>query len=154
MQSSPPTDLASLLSQTNEIIENIAVLNSNLKLYKQVHSLQENLNTLEEKYKSLQTNKKNLKCNKQCKKLNTSKDQNSVDDFLIHLLLSKSISNPPPTVPENVPFTQRQVINDERASAPPLGVIENENENDTLRQASAPPLNENDTLLQASAPPL
>lgn len=103
MQSSSPTEFTSLLSQTNEIIANLAVLNSNVTLYEKVNSLQEDLNSLEEKYNSLETNKKNLKCKTQCKNLNKSKDQNSVDEFLIQLLLSKSTSNPPPTVLDNVP---------------------------------------------------
>jgi hypothetical protein len=86
-----------LLSQTNELREKLARLNSNVELYRQVYSLQQNFNSLEEKYKLLI---KTSACNAQCDNLNTKSDENSVDNFLMKLLLSKSESTlpPPPTL--------------------------------------------------------
>ena len=122
-----PTDSASaLLSQTNEVLTNLSRLNSNVELYTQVNSLQKNFNSLEEKYKSLQNNIKTSICNSQCENLNATRDPNSVDDFLIQLLLSRSKSNPPPTVPEDAVLKPAPFVNDYQASAPPL-------------EASAPP---------------
>ncbi len=92
-----PTDSASaLLSQTNELLTDLTRLNSNVELYTQVDSLQKNFNSLEEKYKSVQNNINTSICNSQCENLNATKDPNSVDDFLIQLLLSRSKSNTPP----------------------------------------------------------
>jgi hypothetical protein len=119
--SSPSSAETALLSQTNELLANLVRLNSNVELYTQVHSLQKNLNALEENYKSLQNNINSSICNAQCKDLNARRDPNSVDDFLVQLLLSKSKSNPPPTVPEDASLLiPAQFVNDERASAPPL----------------------------------
>jgi hypothetical protein len=110
-----------LLSQTNELLANLVRLNSNVELFTQVHSLQKKLNALEENYKSLQNNINSSICNAQCEDLNARRDPNSVDDFLLQLLLSKSKSNPPPTVPEDASLlVPAQFVNDERASAPPL----------------------------------
>lgn len=139
-----PTDSASkLLSQTNELLGNLARLKSNVELYTKVHSLQENLNTLEEKYKkykSLENDIKTSTCNAQCDNLNSTKDQNSIDDFLIQLLLLKSKSNSP-IVPSNTALPQSlpTFINDDRASAPPL--YEDESSN-PQQKASAPLLDE------------
>jgi hypothetical protein len=125
---------AALLSQINELLENLARLNSNVDLYTQVHSLQENFNALEEKYNSLQNNIKTSTCNTQCENLNTTSESNSVEDFLAQLLLSKSKFNPPPTAPQDVvlrpaaQYYQSSVLN--QASAPPLEVP---------LEASAPP---------------
>ena len=114
-----PTDPTSvLLSRTNELLTNLARLNSNMELYTQVHSLQKNFNALEENYKSLQNNIKTSTCNAQCENLNATRDPNSVDDFLIQLLL-KSKSNPPPTVPEDAGFARPFVVENAQASAPP-----------------------------------
>lgn len=81
-----------LLSQTNELLANITLLNSNVQLYRQVRSLEEDLNALEKMYESLI---KTSTCNAQCEKLNTKSDENSVDNFLMGLLLSKSNSTLP-----------------------------------------------------------
>lgn len=114
-----PTDSASaLLSQTNELITNLARLNSNVELYTQVHSLQKNFNTLEEKYKSLQNNINTSTCNAQCEKLNETEEKGSIDEFLVNLLLLKSKSNSA-TVPENASFAQPFVVENAQASAPP-----------------------------------
>lgn len=94
--SSSETTSAALLSQTNGLLENLARLNSNVELYTQIHSLQQNFNALEENYNSLQNNIKSSICNTQCKDLNAKRDPNSVDDFLVQLLLSKS--NPPSVI--------------------------------------------------------
>jgi hypothetical protein len=130
--SSTSTETASaLLSQTNELLADLARLNSNVELYTQVHSLQQNFNSLEEKYNSFQNNIKNSKCKSQCKNLNTTIEPNSVDDFLVQLLLSKS--NPPPTVLKD-------------AAPPPV----NDYQASVLNGASTPPL---EPPLEASAPP-
>lgn len=129
MSPSPSSANASqLLSQSNELLANLARLNSNVQLYTQIHSLQENFNTLDKKYKSAQNNIKTSTCNSQCKKLNETKDPNSIDDFLINLILSNknnsssSVAAPPETV--NQAYAPQ-------ASAPPL---------EAYAQASAPPL--------------
>lgn len=116
-----------LLKKTNEISATLKRLNSDVQLYNQVQSLQKNANGLEKKYESFKENIKTSTCNNQCKKLNETKDPNSIDDFLINLILSKY--NPPATVP---PATTSGI------STPLLS---------TSNQASAPPL-------EASAPPL
>jgi hypothetical protein len=130
--SSTSTETASaLLSKTNELLADLARLNSNVELYTQVHSLQQNFNSLEEKYNSFQNNIKNSKCKSQCKNLNTTSESNGVEGFLAQLLLSKS--NPPPTVLKD---------------AAPLPV--NDYQASVLNGASAPPL---EPPLEASAPP-
>jgi hypothetical protein len=130
--SSTSTETASaLLSKTNELLADLARLNSNVELYTQVHSLQQNFNSLEEKYNSFQNNIKNSKCKSQCKNLNATSESNGVEGFLAQLLLSKS--NPPPTVLKD---------------AAPLPV--NDYQASVLNGASAPPL---EPPLEASAPP-
>ena len=133
-----------LLSQTNVILANLAGLNSNVELYTQIHSLQQNVNALEENYNSLQNNIETSTCNAQCENLNKTKESNNVENFLMELLLSKSKFNPPPTAPQDVilrpatPYINNyhsSLLN--KASAPPLD------------EASAPPLE-----AEASAPPL
>jgi hypothetical protein len=131
---------SALLSQTNELLEKLARLNSNVELYTQIHSLQENFNALEKNYNSLQNNIKTSTCNAQCKDLNARKEPNSVDDFLVQLLLSKYKSNPPPTVPQDVVL---------KPSAP--GV--NDYQSSVLKEASTPPLEASAPPLEASAPP-
>ena len=85
-----------LLSQTNELLEKLAHLNSNVELHRQVDLLQQNFDSLEKKYKLLI---KTSTCNAQCDNLNTKSDENSVDNFLMKLLLLKSESTlPPPTL--------------------------------------------------------
>jgi len=113
-----------LLSQINELLEKLARLNSNVELYRQVRSLEEDLNALEQKYESFQNNIKTSTCNAQCKKLNKIIETNSVEEFLVQLL-SKSKSNPPPpTVPQDV------------KPAPPIPI--NNYQSSLLIQASAP----------------
>jgi hypothetical protein len=126
-----------LLSQTNVILANLAGLNSNVELYTQIHSLQQNVNALEENYNSLQNNIETSTCNAQCENLNTTKESNNVENFLMELLLSKSKFNPPPTAPQDV-ILRAPYINDyhssllnNKASAPPL---------DEASAPSAPPL--------------
>jgi hypothetical protein len=114
-----------LLSQTNELLENLARINSNVELYRQVHSLQQNFNSLEEKYNSLQDNIKTSTCNSQCNGLNSTSESKSVEQFLAQLLLSKYKSNPPPTVPQDVVLPAPNV---------------NDYQSSVLNQASAPPL--------------
>lgn len=114
-----------LLSQTNEIIKNLERLKSNVDLYKEVHSLQENLNTLEETYNSLQHNLKTSECIAQCDNLNATKDPNSIDDFLINLLLFKSKSNSPITQ-ENGNNVVGQIANIDLASAPPEELLDDD----------------------------
>jgi hypothetical protein len=107
---------SALLSQINELLENFARLNSNVELYTQVHLLQQKFNTLEENYNSLQNNIKTSTCNAKCENLNATSESNSVDDFLVQLLLSKSKYNPPPAVPQDVGFDRPFFV---QASAPP-----------------------------------
>lgn len=114
-----------LLSQINELIKNLERLNSNVDLYEEVHSLQENLNTLEETYNSLQNNLKTSACNAQCESLNTTKDPNSIDDFLINLLLLKSKSKSPITQ-ENGNNVVGQIANIDIASAPPKELLDDD----------------------------
>jgi hypothetical protein len=90
---SASTSASALAVKTNDLIEKLARLNSNVQLYTQVHSLQQNLNTLEETYKSLQKDIQTATCNANCKTLNETRDPNSIDDFLIQLLLSKPNSS-------------------------------------------------------------
>ena len=117
---SASASISALLYQTNELLANLVRLNSNVELYTQVNSLQKNLNALEKNYTSLQNNINSSTCNSQCQYLNAIRDPNSVDDFLVQLLLSKSKSNSPPTVPEDALLKSAQFVNDTRASAPPL----------------------------------
>jgi DNA mismatch repair ATPase MutS len=133
---------SALLSQTNDLLEKLARLNSNVELYTQVHSLQQNFNSLEENYNSLQNNIKTSTCNAQCNDLNARNEPNSVEDFLVQLLLSKYKSNPPSTVPQDVVLK----------SAPPIPI--NDYQSSLLEQASAPPLEASVPQLEASAPPL
>ena len=132
MSPSPSAESASkLLSQTNEVLTNLTRLNSNVQLYTQVDSLQKNLIALEENYKSLQNTIKTSTCNAQCEDLNTTRDPNSVDDFLIQLLLSRSKANSP----ENTVFTGAKFVYDNQPSAPPFF----EEEEEEQLSASAPP---------------
>ena len=126
---------SALLSQTNELLAELARLNSNVELYTQVHSLQQNFNSLEEKYNSLQNNIKTSTCNTQCNGLNATSESSSVEGFLALLLLSKYKSNPPPTVPQDVVLPAPNV---------------NDYQSSVLNQASAPSL---EVPLEASAPP-
>ena len=113
---------AALLSQINELLEKLARLNSNVQLYKQVRLLQENTNGLEKKYESLKKDIKTSTCNSQCKKLNETKDPNSIDDFLINLILSnKNNSSPSVAAP---PKTVNNQASAPQASAPPLEDLE------------------------------
>ena len=125
------------LSQINKILKNLADLNSNVKLYRQIRSLEEDLNALEKKYEeSIKTST----CNAQCKKLNETIEPNSVEDFLVQLLLSKSKYNPLQDVGGfDKPFFIVNAPNAPQASAPPA----------SEPPASAPPASE----LQASASP-
>ena len=122
---------SNLLEKTNEISKMLKRLNSNVQLYNQVQSLQTSVNGLEEKYKSLKENIKTSICNDQCEKLNETKDSNSIDDFLINLILSKY--NPPATASSvtttgiSTPF----LLTNNQASAPPL---------EEVVEVSAPPL--------------
>jgi len=84
---------SALAVKTNDLIEKLARLNSNVQLYTQVHSLQQNLNSLEDNYKSLQKDIQAATCNANCKTLNETRDPNSIDEFLIQLLLSKPNSS-------------------------------------------------------------
>ncbi len=87
---SDSSSVSKLVVKTNGLIDKLAQLNSNVQLYTQVQSLQQNLNILEDNYKSIQKNKETTICNANCKLLNETKDPNTIDDFLIQLLLSKS----------------------------------------------------------------
>jgi hypothetical protein len=91
--STASTSTSALEVKTNDLIEKLARLNSNVQLYTQVHSLQQNLNTLEDNYKSLQKDIQTATCNANCKTLNETRDPNSIDEFLIQLLLSKPNSS-------------------------------------------------------------
>jgi hypothetical protein len=53
---------SALLSQTNDLLEKLARINSNVELYTQVHSLQQNFNYLEnKKFIKIQILMKNLR---------------------------------------------------------------------------------------------
>jgi hypothetical protein len=93
MSASASASTSALAVETNDLIEKLARLNSNVQLYTQVHSLQQNLNSLEDNYKSLQKDIQAATCNANCKILNETRDPNSIDDFLIQLLLSKPNSS-------------------------------------------------------------
>jgi NAD-dependent SIR2 family protein deacetylase len=107
---SSATPSSALAVKTNDLIEKLARLNSNVQLYTQVHSLQQNLNSLEDNYKSLQNDIQTATCNANCKTLNETRDPNSIDDFLIQLLLSKPNSSSTSTASTGAPAP----------SAPPL----------------------------------
>jgi hypothetical protein len=124
MSSAQSESASELLSKANELSTQLKRLKSTVQLYTQVTSLKTNLDDLEKKYESSQSN---AQCKKQCNKLN-KKDSNSVDEFLIHLLLK---ANSSPMVPENALVPPAQFVEDDRGSAPPL--FEQE-------EASAPPL--------------
>mgnify|MGYP002814621315 CR=1 FL=1 len=93
MSASASDSASELAIKTNDLIKKIERLNSNVQLYTQVHSLQQNLNSLEDNYKSLQKDIQTATCNANCKTLNETRDPNSIDDFLIQLLLSKPNSS-------------------------------------------------------------
>lgn len=103
---------SALAVKTNDLIEQLARLNSNVQLYTQVHSLQQNLNSLEDNYKSLQKDIQTATCNTKCKTLNETRDPNSIDDFLIQLLLSKTNSSDTAAFPSSTSTGQ--------ATAPPF----------------------------------
>jgi hypothetical protein len=103
---------SALAVKTNDLIEKLARLNSNVQLYTQVHSLQQNLISLEDKYKSLQKDIQTATCNANCKTLNETRETNSIDDFLIQLLLSKTNSSDSAAFPSST-FTGQ-------ATAPPF----------------------------------
>lgn len=109
---SASTSASALAVKTNDLIEKLARLNSNVQLYTQVHSLQQHLNTLEDNYKSLQKDIQTATCNANCKTLNETRDPNSIDDFLIQLLLSKPNSSDTTAFPSSTSTGQ--------ATAPPF----------------------------------
>lgn len=117
MSSSNYESISNLLKKANETSTMLKRLNSNIKLYNRVQSLEKNLNSLEEKYKSLKIST----CNEQCNKLNETKDDGSIDDFFINLILSKY--NPSTTpLPSAPPFEETSAPPFEEAapSAPPF----------------------------------
>ena len=83
--------ISALAAKTDDLIEQLARLNSNVGLYRQVHSLQQNLNSLEDNYKSLQKDIQTATCNANCKTLNETMEPNSINEFL--QLLSKPNSS-------------------------------------------------------------
>ena len=86
--SSSPASTSQLLSQSNELLANLARLNSNVQLYKQVRLLQENTNGLEKKYESLKKDIKTSTCNSQCKKLNENINNYQENKFFDHFYKS------------------------------------------------------------------
>ena len=123
MSASASDSASELAIKTNDLIKKIARLNSNVQLYTQLHSLQQNLNSLEGNYKSLQKDIQSATCNASCKTLNETRDPNSIDDFLIQLLLSKSNSNASAAFPSSTFAGQGQATAppfEEQATAPPF----------------------------------
>lgn len=96
------TSASKLLSQINELLVNIALLNEDAELYSKIHLLNEKFYALEKNYNSLI---ETSTCNAQCENLNTTSDQNSVERFLAEILLSGSNPNPPltPQIPSAPP---------------------------------------------------
>lgn len=85
-----------LLSQINELLVNLTLLNEHAELYSKINLLNENMYALEKNYNSLI---ETSTCNAQCENLNTTSEQNSVERFLMDILLSGSKPNPPPLPP-------------------------------------------------------
>ena len=96
----------------NEILKQIEGLESNVALYKNVISMGKNVADFQKNVEELQ---KNAKCKKNCKGLKKV-DPNSVDDFLIQLLLSTSSATSPP---ESAPSIE-DIYKIAKPSAPPL----------------------------------
>jgi hypothetical protein len=114
------------VSQTNELLANLTRLKKNVDIYTKVRLLKEKVNALEENYNDLKNNAINSRCTTQCQDLNKMMYPNSVDNFLIQLLLSSKSS-----APQLLP------------SAPPLAEIEADDANESNANAilypSAPP---------------
>jgi hypothetical protein len=70
--------------------------------------------------------------------LNTTKDPNSIDDFLIQLLLFKSKSKSNPPIFQENGNALGQIANSEISSAPSIQELE-EDEMQQQQQPSAPP---------------
>ena len=115
----------------NEILKQLEGLESNVSLYKNVISMGKNVADFQ---KNVEEMKKNAKCSKNCKGLKKV-DPNSVDDFLIQLLLSTSsaASSPPPSIED--------IYKIAKPSAPPLEEPLEEPIEKPL-EPSAPPLYE------------
>ena len=114
----------------NEILKQLEGLESNVALYKNVISMGKNVADFQ---KNVEEMKKNAKCSKNCKDLKKI-DPNSVDDFLIQLLLSTSSASPPPNIED--------IYKIAKPSAPPL----EEPLEEPIEKPPAP--------LEPSAPPL
>jgi 5-methylcytosine-specific restriction endonuclease McrBC GTP-binding regulatory subunit McrB len=96
----------------NEILKQLEGLESNVALYKNVISMGKNVADFQKNVEEMQ---KNAKCKKNCKGLKKI-DPNSVDDFLIQLLLSTSSATSPP---ESAPSIE-DIYKIAKPSAPPL----------------------------------
>ena len=85
-------------------------------IYRKVQKLQDRMNKIKN---TLEAFKNNSKCNEQCESIRSTKDNNSVDEFLLDLILKSAAPSKPSFLEPSAPPLE--------ASAPPL-------------EASAPPL--------------
>ena len=99
------TETESILQiQINDMIKKLSQLKSNVDLYTQVRSLQQELQILKNNYNLLQKNAETAKCSRNCMTLSQNEDPKSVDRFLIELLLlHKKGSQPPALIPSAPP---------------------------------------------------
>ena len=76
------TSAPELLKKTNDILENLKKLESNVSLFNQLQVLEQNLNKTKQDFDSFKDNIDTTKCNAQCKAINKEDEQNTVDVFL------------------------------------------------------------------------
>ena len=93
---------STLRIQINDMTKKLSQLKSNVDLYTQVRSLQQELQLLKNNYNLLQKNAETAKCGRNCMTLSQNQDPNSVDSFLIELLHKKG-SQPPALPPPSAP---------------------------------------------------
>ena len=92
---------STLRIQINDMTKKLSQLKSNVDLYTQVRSLQQELQILKNNYNLLQKNAETAKCGRNCMTLSQNQDPNSVDSFLIELLHKKG--SQPPALPPSAP---------------------------------------------------
>jgi len=95
---------STLRIKINDMVKKLSQLKSNVDLYTQVRSLQQELQILKNNYNLLQKNAETAKCGRNCMTLSQNEDPNSVDSFLIELLHKKgSLVRPPALLSPSAP---------------------------------------------------
>ena len=59
-------------------------------IYRKVQKLQDRMNKIKNTLEALEAFKNDAKCNKQCESIRSTKDNNSVDEFLLDLILKSA----------------------------------------------------------------